>query len=128
MAKIKQPSLPTDIVMDKIFLRDLRLNAIIGTYPEERVTKQDIILNVELRCDLRKAGRSDCLHDTVNYVDIEQRIIRHVENSNFHLIEALAESVADICLETEGVASAKVTLDKPHALQSVRSVAVEIER
>lgn len=114
--------------MDKIHIRDLSLRAIIGTYPEERNLKQDVLFNIELRCELSKAGKSDKLEETVNYKEVKQKIIKHVEQSDYFLIEALAEKVAEICLEHDGVESVKIVLDKPGALRYARSVAVEIER
>ena len=47
--------------MDRIFIRDLALRCIIGIYPEERREKQDVVINVEMHCDLGKAGASDDL-------------------------------------------------------------------
>jgi FolB domain-containing protein len=114
--------------MDKIHIRDLSLRTIIGTFPEERENRQDILLNIELRCDLAKAGKSDNLADTIDYKSVKKAIIAMVEASSFYLIEALVAKVADICLSYQGVESVKVTLDKPGALRFARSVAVEIER
>ena len=114
--------------MDKIFIRDLALRCIIGLYPEERTNKQDVTINVTMACDLRKAGNSDSLADTVDYKAIKLNILDFVENSQFQLIESLAEGIANICLEAEGVQSATVSIDKPGALRFARSVAVEITR
>ena len=115
--------------MDKIYIRNLRLRAVIGTYGWERELKQDLIFNIELRCSsLREAGLSDSLEKTVDYKEVKRRIIDFVENSSYKLIEALAESSAAICLEFDGVESVKITLDKPGALRYADSVAVEIER
>jgi FolB domain-containing protein len=114
--------------MDKILIRDLSLKAIIGTYPEERNLRQDVLFNIELRCDFSRAGRTDKLEDTINYKEVKQDIIKFVEHSEFFLVEALAEKVAEICLSHKGVESVKVVLDKPGALRYARSVAVEIER
>lgn len=114
--------------MDKIIIRDLVLEAIIGTMPEERVKKQQIILNIELGCDLSKACESDRLEDTLDYYSLEKEIAEFVVNSEYKLIEALAEAVADLCLKNRGLDSVKVILDKPGALSSARSAAVEIER
>ena len=51
--------------MDRIYIRDLALRCIIGLYPEERKTKQDVIINIVLETDLRAAGKSDSLTDTL---------------------------------------------------------------
>ncbi|MFA6567000.1 MAG: dihydroneopterin aldolase [Victivallales bacterium] len=114
--------------MDKIIIRDLKIETIIGTFEWERKEKQDIILNIEISCELREAGKSDKIKDTIDYKVLKKRIIRLIEKSKFFLIEKTAESVAKLCLATPGVKSVKVTVDKPGALRYSRSVAVEIER
>lgn len=114
--------------MDKIFIRDLALRCIIGIYPEERREKQDIVINLEMQCDLRKAGRSDDLHDTVDYKQIKKAVLELVEGSKFQLIEALAEHIADLALADEKVQGVVVTIDKPGALRFAKSSAVEIVR
>ena len=114
--------------MDKIFIRELALRCIIGIYPEERREKQDIVINVEMHTDLRKAGRSDDLNDTVDYKAIKKTILKLVEESGFQLIEALAESIADIALADQKVTQVVVSIDKPGALRFAKSSAVEITR
>ncbi len=114
--------------MDKIFIRELALRCIIGIYPEERREKQDIVINVEMHADLRKAGRSDDLIDTVDYKTIKKSILALVERSSFQLIESLAEGIADIALEDGKVQQVVVTIDKPGALRFAKSSAVEITR
>jgi FolB domain-containing protein len=114
--------------MDSIHIRDLTLRCIIGIYPRERKVKQDVVINVTLEGDLRKAGRSDRIADTINYKDVKKSILRLVEGSSFNLIETLAERIAATCLATRGVKQATVTVDKPGALRYARSVAVEVKR
>jgi len=114
--------------MDKIFIRELALRCIIGIYPEERREKQDIIINVEIHADLRRAGRSDDLNDTVNYKEIKKAILKLVENSAFQLIESLAERIADIALAHDMAQQVVVTIDKPGALRFAKASAVEITR
>ena len=114
--------------MDKIYIRDLALRCIIGIYPEERREKQDVTINVVMSCDLRKAGRSDDLNDTVDYKSIKKAILKLVEESHFLLIESLAENIADIALADQKVEQVVVTIDKPGALRFARSSAVEITR
>jgi len=114
--------------MDKIHIRDLALRCIIGLYPEERINKQDVIINVMMETDLRPAGKSDDLNDTVDYKAIKLSILDLVEKSKFQLIESLADRIASICLNDPRVQSATITIDKPGALRFCRSVAVEIKR
>jgi dihydroneopterin aldolase/D-erythro-7,8-dihydroneopterin triphosphate epimerase len=113
---------------DKIYIRDLGLRCIIGINPEERKEKQTVLINVTLHCNLEKAGKTDDINNTIDYKSLKQGILALVEGSSFFLIEALAQNIAELCLRQEGVAEAKVTVDKPGALRYARSVAVEICR
>ena len=114
--------------MDQIHITDLQLRCIIGLYPEERREKQDICLNITMFTDLRKAGVSDDLRDSVDYKAVKQAVRRLAEESQFLLVEKLAAEVAKAVLGFAGVEKVRVRLDKPGALRFARSVAVEIER
>lgn len=113
---------------DRIHIRDLHLRCIIGIYQDERREKQDVVLNITLYADLRAAGASDRMEDTVDYKQLKCRVRQFVEDSSCKLIEHLAQGVADICLEDARVRRTVVTIDKPGALRFARSVAVEIVR
>jgi len=114
--------------MDKIFIRELKLSCIIGCYPEERNSRQEVLVNLEMQCDLRPAGRSDDLNDTVDYFAIKESIVQLAEESRFHLIESLAEHMAELALADDKVQQVVVTIDKPGALPLAKSSAVEITR
>jgi D-erythro-7,8-dihydroneopterin triphosphate epimerase len=114
--------------MDKIHIRDLAAECIIGTEPKERTDKQTVVFNLALECSLSKAGRSDRIDHTVNYKLVRDRIVRMVEASEYELIESLAEKVAELCLEDRRILRFSVTVDKPGALTRARSVAVEVQR
>jgi dihydroneopterin aldolase/D-erythro-7,8-dihydroneopterin triphosphate epimerase len=114
--------------LDRIHIRDLALRCIIGIEPHEREHRQDVVIQITLHADLRRAGQSDRIEDTVNYKTIKQKVVDLVENSSFLLVEKLAQQIADVCLAEPGVQQAEVTLDKPGALRFARSVAVQITR
>lgn len=114
--------------MDKIHIRNLLLRCIIGVFEKERHHRQDVLVNVVLHTDISQAGISDDLADTVDYVTLRDQLTTFVEASSFHLIEALAEEIARICLANPLVQRVDVTLDKPGALTFAESVAVEITR
>lgn len=114
--------------LDRIHIRDLHLRCIIGIYDEERRDKQDLIINITMYADLRPAGKSDRLEDTVDYKAIKKQVIALVEESQCSLIEHLGDRIAEICLSEPRVQRAVVTVDKPGALRFARSVAVEIIR
>jgi D-erythro-7,8-dihydroneopterin triphosphate epimerase len=114
--------------MDRIIISDLRSRCILGVNEEERREKQDVTLTIWLYADLRRPGRTDRFEDTVDYRSVKKQVLRLVENSDYFLLEALAEAVADVCLATAGVFKVQVRVDKPSALRFARSVAVEIVR
>ncbi len=114
--------------MDQITIKDLLLRTIIGINQEERKDRQDVLMNLTLEVDTRRAGESDDIQHAVNYRTLTKRIIRLVENSEFFLVEKLAAEIAAICLEDTRVARARVSVEKPGALRFARSVGVTIER
>ena len=114
--------------MDKIFIRDLRFRCIIGIDPEERVNKQDVIINLELYSDFSRAVESEDINETVNYKELKLAVMEFVENSSYLLVEKLCQAVADLCLEKNGVEAVKVSVEKPDALRFCKSVGVEIFR
>ena len=114
--------------MDKIHIRDLALKCVIGIYESEREARQDVLINITLHADLRRAGVTDDFHDTIDYKAIKQRVLALVEGSSFQLIEALAQAIASACLEFDGVEQVDVLVEKPGALRYARTVGVEITR
>lgn len=114
--------------MDRILIHDLLVRCVIGVREEERREKQDVVINLALSMDLRKAGKSDAVSDTLDYRAVKKRIIALAENSRYRLVEALAEAVAALCLEYPDVKQVQVRLEKPGALRFARSVGVEITR
>jgi len=113
---------------DRIYVRDLSLRCIIGIFPEERKNRQDVVVNLVLEGPFAGAARTDNIEHTANYKTITKQIIQLVEESEFFLIETLAERISEVCLSDPRVMRATVTLDKPGALRFARSVAVEIVR
>ena len=113
---------------DRIHIQDLLARCIVGLNPDEREAEQDVLINLTLWADLRAAGRSDDVQDTVDYSRLKKRILETVEASDDLLIERLAQRVADLCLDDPRVDRVVVRLDKPGALRFAKSVAVEIDR
>jgi D-erythro-7,8-dihydroneopterin triphosphate epimerase len=113
---------------DRILIKDLLVRCVLGLSVEERREKQDVLINVVLFLDLAKPGRSDRPEDTVDYRAVKKDILAVADGSQYHLAEALAERVAEVCLAHGSVERVQVTVEKPGALRFARSVAVEIER
>lgn len=113
---------------DRVLVRDLRLRGIVGINDWERQKKQDIVVNLTLSGDFRRAGASDAIEDALNYRTITKEIIAYVEASRHFLVETLATELARICVVEHGAERAKVRVEKPGALRFADSVGVEIER
>jgi len=114
--------------MDRIVVSDLVCRCVIGVEEWERREPQDVLVSLTLAADLTPAGKSDQIEDALDYRALKKRVLIEAEASHFHLIEALAERVAEICLEDERVEEVQVRVEKPGALRFARTVAVEIDR
>ena len=113
---------------DQIFIRDLQLRCIIGIEEWERKHKQDLCINLVMDTDMRNAGNSDDINDTVNYKTICKAVIKLVEASDYFLLEKMASDIADLILDNQAVHGVQVSIDKPAALRFSRSVAISIYR
>jgi dihydroneopterin aldolase len=114
--------------MDIIFLRDLRIDTVIGIYEWERRIRQTVSLDLEMAADMRKAAASDAIEDTLNYKAVAKRVISFVEESRFQLVETLAERVAELVLNEFQVPWLRLRLNKTGAVRGARDVGVIIER
>ena len=107
---------------------DLSIRCIIGVNEDERREKQDVLINLAISADFSRACKSDRFEDAVDYRAIKKEIVKMVEESTYHLVEALAEAIAELCLRYPGVLDVQVRVEKPTALRFARSVGVEITR
>jgi FolB domain-containing protein len=114
--------------MDQIVIKDLVARGIIGINDWEREKAQEILINIVLFADLKKAGLSDDLHDSVDYRSIAKKALAHAESARRLTVEALAADIARLCLEDPNVQTARVRVEKPGAVRFAGSVGVEIER
>lgn len=110
-----------------INIRDLRLRTFIGFNPEERVKQQDVVVNIEIHYPAKQALLEDQVTEALDYKAVSKRVIAHVENGHFLLLEKLVADVLAICVEHPSVVYAKVTIDKPHALRFADSVALTLD-
>src|ERR1700730_11807509 len=117
-----------EVWMDKIFIRALQTEAIIGIFDWERQVKQTVIIDIAIGADVRKAALSDSIKDSLNYKRVAKRVLSFVEASQFHLVETLAEHIAMLILEEFGIAWVGIVLSKPGAVRSSRDVGVALER
>ena len=115
-------------MMDKIIIKDLRVKGIIGIYEHERTTPQEMVINIVLFTAIHKASQSDDIADCVDYEKVANKVKAHAETSKRLTVEALAEDIARLCLETPGVRRVNVRVEKTQAIAYTGSVGVEIER
>ncbi len=114
--------------MDIIYLNDLCIDTVIGVYDWERRVKQRVIIDLEMGTDIRKAAASDSLDDTLNYKAVAKRLIDFISQSEFQLVETLAERIAEIVLNEFSVPWVKLRLNKQGAVRGARDVGIIIER
>jgi len=114
--------------VDQILIKDLIARGIIGVNESEREKPQEILINIILFTDLKTAGASDNIHDTVNYRNIAKQALAHAESAKRFTVEALAADIAYLCLEHPNVLKVRVRVEKPGAVRFASSVGVEIER
>ena len=114
--------------MDKIFINDLRIDTIIGIYDWERQVRQTVSFDLEMAHDIRRAAQTDDIQYTLNYKAVAKRLIAFVEDSQFLLIETLAEDAARLIMTEFSVPWLRLALHKPGALRGAHSVGVVIER
>jgi dihydroneopterin aldolase len=114
--------------MDIIFLTDLRIDTVIGIFDWERRIKQTVIFDLEMAADIRKAAATDSISDTLDYKAVAKRVIQFVEESEFQLVETLAEKVAQLILDEFTVPWVRVKLNKTGAIRGARDVGIIIER
>ena len=114
--------------MDIVFIRELQIETVIGIYDWERKIKQTISLDIDMAADIKKSANTDNIDDTLSYKTVAKRIIAFVEESEYELVESLAEKICQIIREEFSVPWVKLTLHKPGAVRGAKSVGVIIER
>lgn len=114
--------------MDIVYIRELEIRTIIGIYDWEREQQQIVSLDLEMGSDIAKAAATDTIENALDYKAVAKRLINFIENSEFYLVETMAEQVAEIVLKEFNVPWAKLRLGKPGAVTGSKDVGVIIER
>ena len=114
--------------MDKVFIEGLEIPALIGIYDWERRIRQTLVFDLEMGFDNRRPAASDNIEHTLNYKAVSKRLTEFVGQSDFGLVETLAERCANIVLEEFAVSWLRLKLSKPGAVRGARAVGVIIER
>jgi dihydroneopterin aldolase len=113
---------------DRIFLRGLTTECIIGFIDWERRVPQTVVIDLELPCDCAYAAQRDSVADTVDYKSVAKRVLGWVGSSQFQLVESLAHGLAMLLLAEFPLAWVRVSINKPGAIRHSRDVGVCVER
>lgn len=114
--------------MDIVFIRELRIDTIIGVYDWERQVKQTLVFDIDMASDIRAAAASDDLQYALNYHAVSLRVIDYVQTREALLVETLAEEVAELIRREFHVPWLRLQLSKPNAVLGARAVGLVIER
>lgn len=115
-------------MQDLIYIKDLRVQTIIGIFGWEREVRQEVSIDLEMTFDCKRAAKTDAIEDTIDYKKITKGIIKFVEESKFQLQETLAEGIADLVKNEYKIDSLKLRVSKPGALRHAEDVGVIIHR
>ncbi|HSM72670.1 MAG TPA: dihydroneopterin aldolase [Anaerolineales bacterium] len=114
--------------MDKVIIKNLLARGIIGIRDWERKRAQDILINIILYTDTRQAANTDNITDCADYSAVAKKVQAHAESAGRFTVEALANDLAELCLQENNVIRVTVRVEKPGAVRFAESVGVEIER
>ena len=114
--------------MDIVFLRELRIETVIGIYDWEKAIKQAVVLDLEMSTDVAKAAATDRIEDALDYKAVSKRLKQFISEGRSELVETLAERCAQIIREEFGVRWVRLSVNKIGAVSGARDVGVLIER
>jgi FolB domain-containing protein len=113
--------------LGRVFISDLKVQGILGVNDWERTTPREIVINLEIVTDVTRAGGSDDIADCIDYQKVAEKVSAHAARIERFTVEALATDLARIVLAEPRVDRVRVRVEKPGAVQSCRSVGVEVE-
>lgn len=112
--------------MHKVFVKGLKLNCIIGIYPEERVKEQELIIDLEVECPtLEQAGREKRLELSVNYAALTERVKEYVTERKAELLEELAVELCDLIEQEFHSPAVTIRLTKTEAVPGTAGTGIE---
>jgi dihydroneopterin aldolase len=114
--------------MDIVYLHDLKVDCVIGVFEWERRIKQTLWIDLDMAADIKRAAASDRIEDTLDYKAVAKRVMGFVGDSQFQLVETLAEKIAGIVLGEFKLAWVRVRVNKKGAVRGANGVGVIIER
>ena len=114
--------------MDRIFLSEMKIETTVGIWEWEKRIKQQVIIDIEMSADIKKAASSDQIEDTLNYKAVAKSVRKLVEESSFQLVETMAEKIPELVIGEHNVSWVRVKVNKPGAIRGSKGVGIIIER
>ncbi len=114
--------------MDIVYLHDLKVDCVIGVFEWERRIKQTLYIDLDMATDIKRAAASDAIQDTLDYKAVAKRVMGFAGDSQFQLVETLAEKIAVVVLAEFRVPWVRVRINKKGAVRNADGVGVVIER
>jgi dihydroneopterin aldolase len=118
----------TESRTDTIFLQDLKVETIVGIWDWERKIRQTVSIDIEMAADVAKAAETDNIEGTLNYKAVAKRVQQFVGDSEYQLVETLAEKIAETILTEFDIAWVQLRVSKPGAIRNAKNVGVVIRR
>ena len=118
----------TQQATDTVFVHELKVETIIGIWGWERKIRQTVSIDLEMGADIRRAAETDSIDDTLNYKAISKRVQQFVADSEFQLVETMAEKIAELVLQEFKVPWIQVRVSKPGAIRGANNVGILIHR
>lgn len=117
----------SEVLSQRILIRDLTLSCSIGVSDEERARRQRLRINIELTVDYPPPQR-DNINEVVNYGTLAKAVRNHCLDTTFRLLETLAEELSDVCFGFEPVSETRVRIEKLDRYADIGGIGVEIAR
>lgn len=114
--------------MDKIFVKDLRVDCIIGILESEKVKTQPLLVSMELEKDLKECAKTGDLDKSINYAALSERVKSYIIQRKALLLEELAEELCKLILKEFKPESVTIRLNKPEAVADAMATGVQITR
>src|SRR3989344_561481 len=114
--------------MDIVYLHDLKVDCVIGIFDWERRIRQTLYIDLDMAVDIKRAAASDRVEDTLDYKAVAKRVMGFVGDSQFQLVETLAEKIAALVLSEFKVSWVRVRINKKGAVRNADAVGVIMER
>lgn len=111
---------------DVVFVKGLKVEAVIGVYDWERVITQPLLIDIALETDISRAAVSDDVSDALNYKEVCDDVSAWCQAIKAQLLEHLAGQIADKLLEKYSCHKITLSIAKPTAIEQADAVGVQI--